>query len=106
MKIIPTLALSALFMVASTGIIAEEGLIRAIEKTNKTPKPLINVRTFDRPVGVNHIRELHGDINQSRVPHSKTLRREHRLARYKAKLRQQKQDRLLRLSGPRVTAPL
>jgi len=103
MKIIITMILSASFIAASSGTTAEEGLMKAVGKVDKTPKPLILVNVVDRAASTKHIRELHGDLKPSRALRSVTMKREIRLAKFKAKLRKQKNDRLLGLSSSKVT---
>ena len=104
MKIIITMILSASFIAASSGTTAEEGLMKAIGKIDKTPKPLILVDVVDRSARTKHIRELHGDIKQAPVLRSLSLKRELRLAKFKAKLNKRKNENRLGLSDAKVTS--
>lgn len=102
MKILITMILSASFIAASSGTTAE-GLMNAVDKIDNSPKPLISVKALDRSKRTQHIRELHGDIDQMRQLRSKNMNREQRLAKYKALLRKQKQARILGLSRSKAT---
>ena len=104
MKIMITMILSASFIAASSGTTAEEGLMKAIGKVDKTPKPLILVDVLKRSAPTKHIRELHGDIKQAPVLRSVLLKRAARLAKFKAKLRKQKNEKRLGLPGSKVTS--
>lgn len=103
MKIIITMILSALFIVASSGTTAEEGLMKAVDKVDNNSKPLISVSKTDHAVRAKHIRELHGDINSSRILRTKAVKHERRLAKFKENLRKQKQARLSGLASSKVT---
>ncbi|MGB1309952.1 MAG: hypothetical protein ACPG47_02020 [Leucothrix sp.] len=103
MKIIITMTLSVSFIVVSGGIIAEQGLMRAIGKVDNQPKPIISVAKLRRPINAKHIRELHGDAPQP-PKLNVSQKRQQRLAQYKAKLRKQKQERLLGLRQTTFTA--
>ena len=103
MKIIITMILSASVIAASSGTTAEEGLMKAIDKIDKTPKPLILVDVVDTSTRAKHIRELHGDTKQPSVLRSVALKRAVSLANFKAKLKKQKQDRRLGLSRGNAT---
>jgi len=92
MKIIITMILSASFIAASSGTTAEEGLMKAIDKLDNTPKPLILVNVVDRAAHAKHISELHGD-----------LKRQTHLAKFKTKLRKQENQRRLGLSVSKIT---
>ena len=104
MKLIMTMILSASFIAASAGITAEEGLMKAIGKVDNRQKPLINV-TVSRPIAASeYIRELHGDsVAPLSLAMTTSSKRARRLAKFKAKLRQQKQSRRLGLARSKVT---
>ena len=100
MKMMITMVLSAFFIAASSGTTAEEGLMKAIAKTDNQPKPLISVAAIGRSNQTKHIRELHGDLGSSLVS---LQANKGNLARYKAKLKKQKHARLLGLSRNKTT---
>ena len=95
MKMIMTVMLSAAFIATSGWLTAEDGLMKAIGKTDNSPKALVLVSYINQLSPEKHIRELHGDMTQIPVKNSK---RQRRLAKFKAALKTQKQKRLLGLS--------
>ncbi len=102
MKIMITMFLSASFIAASSGTTAEGGLMKAIGKKDKTPKPLILVDVVGTSNRTEHIPELHGNKQLPEL-RSMALKRAIRLANLKAKLKKQKNERRLGLSRPKAT---
>ena len=103
MKIIITMMLSASFIAASTFITAEEGLMKAVAKNDNSPQPIITVQASRPSIQAKHIRELHGEIKRPSSVRSTSVKRDHRLAEFKAQLKKQRQARRLGLSGPSAT---
>ena len=103
MKIIITMMLSASFIAASTVITAEEGLMKAVAKNDKSPQPIINVQASKPSMQVKHIRELHGELRRAPSARSMSAKRDRRLAEFKEQLKKQRQARLLGLGSPSVT---
>ena len=96
MKIILTVMLSASFIATSGWLAAEGGLMKAIGQIDNSPKALVLVGSVSQLSPKIHIRELHGDIVQTR---EKKSHRKSSLAKFKQALKIQKQKRLLGLSS-------
>ena len=95
MKIVFTLVLSASFITASSGVTAEGGFMKAVGKIDNTPEALVLVSAKKRLSTTKHIRELHGDLSQQP---EKNVKRKRHLAKFKAALKAQKQQRRLGFS--------
>jgi hypothetical protein len=95
MKVILTVMLGTSFIATSGWLAAEGGLMKAIGKIDNSPKALVLVSSLSQFSPEKHIRELHGDITQTR---EKNSNRKRTLDKFKQALKIQKQKRLLGLS--------